>query len=294
MRTVAFYKEDKPVLGVKTSEGILDVEMAACKYSEIKGVPLSVTELIAFGEKGIKALETLVQKALASKDELIKEKDLSFAPCVPDPEKIICVGLNYKKHADECKMDYPPTPILFSKFSNALSGHNAFVTLPSNGSEFDYEAELVLVIGKEAKDVTKQDALSYLYGYCNGNDLSVRDLQFTSSQWLLGKTTDEFCPIGPYLVSKDEVSDPDQLSIKLTLNGELRQNSNTSDMIFNCSEIISYISQHMTLKPGDIILTGTPEGVIMGEPIDRRVWLKSGDEVKVEIEGLGELTTTFK
>jgi 2-keto-4-pentenoate hydratase/2-oxohepta-3-ene-1,7-dioic acid hydratase in catechol pathway len=136
------------------------------------------------------------------------------------------------------------------------------VEFPSKGTQFDYEAELVMVIGKEAKDVSEEEALSYVYGYCNGNDLSVRDLQFASSQWLLGKTTDGFCPIGPYLVSKNQINDPDNLSIKLTLNGEVRQNSNTSDMIFNCSKIISYISQHMTLQPGDIILTGTPEGVI--------------------------------
>lgn len=294
MITVTFYKEGKLVLGVKTESGVMDVENAATEFPEIIPVPQSVSELLTFGEEGELALESLVKQTLEKQLPLLQESTLTFGPCVPEPQKIICVGLNYKRHADECKMDYPKTPILFSKFANTLTGQNAEVKLPTKGTRFDYEAELVMVIGKEAKDVSQEEALSYVYGYCNGNDLSVRDLQFVSSQWLLGKTADGFCPIGPYLVSKDHITDPNNLTIKLTLNREVRQNSNTSDMIFNCSEIISYISQHMTLQPGDLILTGTPEGVIMGDPEDQRVWLQEGDEATVEIEKLGSLTTTFK
>ncbi|WP_102346578.1 fumarylacetoacetate hydrolase family protein [Bacillus sp. Marseille-P3661] len=289
MITVTFYKDNSLALGIKTELGILDVEKAAKKFA-IETVN-SVSDLFTLNEEGINVLNDLLNKAKDDSALFYDESTLTFGPAVPTPQKIICVGLNYKRHADECNMEYPKTPVIFSKFSNALSGHLAEVELPSNGTQFDFEAELVIVIGKQARNVSKEDALSYVYGYSNGNDLSVRDFQFKSSQWLLGKTPDGFCPVGPYLVSKDNIEDPDNLKIQLYLNGEQKQNSNTSDMIFNCSEIISFISEHMTLLPGDIILTGTPEGVIMGEPEDTRVWLKNGDEVSVKIENLGTLTT---
>ncbi|TWI58005.1 fumarylacetoacetate hydrolase family protein [Halalkalibacter nanhaiisediminis] len=293
MNTVTFYKENQLVLGVKTEKGIIDVKEATGAFPTIEAVPQTVSELVSSGEEGKRALEALVEQAVKEQTALLNENELTFGPSVDNPQKIICVGLNYKRHADEIKMEYPKTPILFSKFANALAGHNEEVVLPPNGKEYDYEAELAIVIGKVAKDVKVEDALSYVYGYTNGNDLSARDFQFRTHQWLLGKTVDGFCPIGPSLVSKEEIDDPNNLSIRLSLNGELRQNSNTSDMIFNCAEIISYISQHMTLLPGDIILTGTPEGVIMGEPEETRTWLKAGDEVTVEIEKLGSLTTKF-
>ncbi|GAE36355.1 fumarylacetoacetate hydrolase family protein [Halalkalibacter akibai] len=294
MITVSMVREDKMVLGVRTENGIFDVEKAVAKIPEQTNIPRTVQSLLKSGEQGRFALENLVKELSGNQEFFLEETAITFGPCVPDPEKIICVGLNYKQHADECQMDYPETPILFSKFANALSGHQQDIKLPEKGTQFDYEAELVLVIGREAKNVSEEDALSYVYGYCNGNDLSVRDLQFKSTQWLLGKTTDGFCPTGPYLVSKDRIEDPDDLRVTLTLNGEVRQNSNTSDMIFNCSQIISYISQHMTLKPGDLILTGTPEGVLMGMKEEEREWLKAGDVVTVEIEGLGALTNRFK
>ena len=149
------------------------------------------------------------------------------------------------------------------------------------------------MIGKEAKYVSKEDALGYVFGYSNVNDLSARDLQLRTHQWLLGKSCDDFSPLGPYLVTADEVGNPNDLSIKTTVNGEVRQSSNTSDMIFHCDEIVSYISQHMTLVPGDIILTGTPEGVVLGLPEDQQVYLKPGDVVTIEIEKLGALTNRF-
>jgi 2-keto-4-pentenoate hydratase/2-oxohepta-3-ene-1,7-dioic acid hydratase in catechol pathway len=157
-------------------------------------------------------------------------------------------------------------------------------------SQVDYEVELVIVIGKQAKYVSKENALSYVFGYCNVNDISARDLQMRTQQWLLGKTCDKFSPLGPYLVTADEVGNPNQLEMKCIVNGEVRQNSNTSDMIFYCDELVSYISQHMTLVPGDIILTGTPQGVVIGYPEDKRVYLKHGDVVTIEIEKLGTLT----
>ena len=157
----------------------------------------------------------------------------------------------------------------------------------------DYEGELALVIGKKASNVSQQDALSHVYGYCIANDLSARDLQFKSPQWLLGKSNDDCCPLGPYLVTADEIGDVQALQIRTHLNGEIRQDSNTSMMMFKCDEIISYLSQHFTLYPGDIVLTGTPAGVIFGKPENERVWLKAGDVVTVEIEKLGKLSNTI-
>ena len=195
---------------------------------------------------------------------VIDEEDLEWGPCVTRPHKIICVGLNYRKHADETNAPYPEVPILFNKFDNTLTGHQSEIAIPAVTNELDYEVELGIVIGKKTKNVSKEEALSHVFGYCTVNDLSARDLQMRTHQWLLGKTCDDFSPAGPYLVTADEVGDPNNLSLKTYVNDEVRQDSNTSDMIFSCAEIVSYISQHMTLAPGDLILTGTPEGVVFG------------------------------
>jgi 2-keto-4-pentenoate hydratase/2-oxohepta-3-ene-1,7-dioic acid hydratase in catechol pathway len=156
-------------------------------------------------------------------------------------------------------------------------------------TKFDHEVELVVVMGKTAYRVSEEDALSYVFGYCTGNDFSARDLQRKTSQFLLGKTSDGFAPIGPYLVTADQIPDPNKLKLECYVNGERRQSNNTSDMIFNVKTIISYASQHFTLKPGDIFFTGTPEGVIFGKPPDKQVWLKAGDKITTVIEKLGEL-----
>ncbi|MEW9669434.1 fumarylacetoacetate hydrolase family protein [Ammoniphilus sp. 3BR4] len=284
MITINFYKGNRLTLGVKTEKGILDVEEAIKQCREHKYIPKTVSNLIEDGEKGRESLAELVDTVYQEDSLFLQEDSLEFGPCVSEPQKIICVGLNYKRHAEECKMPYPDTPILFSKFSNTLSGHQQEIILPSKSLQIDYEAELAIVVGKAAKDIEKEEALSYVYGYCIANDLSARDWQSKSSQWLLGKTCDGFGPIGPYLVSKEEVDNPNELRIRCLVNGNTRQDSNTSDMIFSCEEIVSYISQHMTLNPGDIILTGTPEGVIMGYSEARRTWLNDGDEVTVEIQ----------
>jgi 2-keto-4-pentenoate hydratase/2-oxohepta-3-ene-1,7-dioic acid hydratase in catechol pathway len=294
MITITFEKDGKWGLGVKTVKGILDVE-AFLALEDARSIPVSVTEVIQQGENGKQALSQLVSKALESeRDVFLSEDSLTFGPCVPAPQKIICVGLNYKRHAEESKMAPPEAPLLFSKFNNTLTGHKVDVKLPEKSSQVDYEVELAIVIGKEAKNVTKEEALSYVYGYCNANDLSARDLQFKSSQWLLGKTCDGFSPIGPYLVTADEVGDPNNLRLRTIVNGEVRQDSNTSDMIFYCDEIVNYVSEHMTLYPGDLIFTGTPEGVILGLPEEERVWLQDGDEVTIEIEKLGTLKNTMR
>lgn len=291
------YKEDGQLkLGIKTDLGVLNVEKAGNTYNQ--EVPKTIEEVINNSENGLSVLDSLVKTALEVENSslFLEEESLTMGPAVPNPGKIICVGVNYKEHAEESNMALPEYPLLFSKFNNTLSGHNQVVYLPNDSNENDYEAELVLVIGKEAKNVSKENALDYVFGYSNGNDLSSRDLQFRTVQWLLGKSPDGFCPVGPYVVTSDEVGDPHNLQIKSIVNGEVRQNSNTSFMIFKCDELVSYISNYMTLNPGDIILTGTPEGVALGYPQDERAnyYLKDGDVVTVEIDKLGKLTNTLK
>ncbi|MFD0959162.1 fumarylacetoacetate hydrolase family protein [Paenibacillus chungangensis] len=291
MKLLTYKVDGQNLLGVRTDRGVLDVA-AAARQLEVADVPSIVDEVIGQGEAALDVLSALVEKATGANAASLwlNEEELQLGPCVTNPGKIICVGLNYRKHAEETNMPVPQYPILFNKFNNTLSGHGDDVALPRTSEKVDYEAELVIVIGKTARDVSREHALDYVFGYCNANDLSARDLQLRTNQWLLGKTCDGFSPIGPYLVTADEVGNPNELSIKATVNGEVRQHSNTNDMIFHCDEIVSYISQHFTLSPGDIILTGTPEGVVMGYPPERQVYLKDGDVVTIEIEKLGMLT----
>ena len=182
----------------------------------------------------------------------------------------------------------PDNPVLFSKFNNAIAAHNEDIPIQADWKTVDYESELGVVIGKSARNVREADALNHVLGYCNMNDVSERHLQMLTGQWLLGKTLDKFLPVGPYVVTADEISDPQNLSIKGWMNGDLRQNSSTADMIFSVAEIIAFASKVMTLSPGDVISTGTPEGVILG--MEPKVWMKPGDEYVVEVEGLGRLT----
>ena len=186
-------------------------------------------------------------------------------------------------------MPVPTTPVVFGKFANTLAANGEDITLPtSTSTQFDYEAELCVVIGTRAKDVSEADALGYVFGYCNANDLSIRDLQTRTSQWMLGKTTDQFFPIGPYVVTADEVGDPQNLRVVCRVNGREMQSSNTADMVFSVAELVSYCSTYFTLEPGDLITTGTPEGVAMGRP--DKPWLKAGDVVEIEVDKLGVLS----
>lgn len=295
MKLLTFTENEQNRLGIFTEQGVLHVDRAAAAlYPQGHTIPLQVMDAISTGNSAIEQLQQLAADTLASPEASMyfsSQSDLELEPCVTNPGKIICVGLNYRKHAEETNAPIPSFPILFNKFSNTLTADGKDVTLPSAvTSQVDYEAELVIVIGKTAKNVDKANALDHVFGYCCVNDLSARDLQMRTSQWLLGKCCDGFSPLGPYLVTADEVGNPNDLQIKCTVNGEVRQSSNTSDMIFHCDEIVSYISKHMTLSPGDIILTGTPEGVVLGYPEDKQVWLKDGDIVTIEIEKLGSLT----
>ena len=279
MKLVNFKAGNETRLGILQAEGVLDVQAAD------KTAPGTMEELIAAGAAGLEQLAKLT-------GPLLPEAALVYAPSVTCPEKILCVGLNYKSHRDECAIDIPEFPVLFSKFNNALAAHNQTIQLPKTAMKFDYEAELVIIIGKTAVDVTPQTALEYVFGYTAGNDLSARDLQFRTSQWLLGKSCDHFAPIGPCVVTANEI-DPHNLAIQCTVNGEVRQAANTGDMIFDCATVISYLSRHMTLQPGDLIFSGTPGGVILGYPEERQQWLKAGDMVCVSIEKIGALSNTL-
>ncbi|MGN7453439.1 fumarylacetoacetate hydrolase family protein [Paenibacillus pasadenensis] len=289
MKLLTYRKEGRLALGVRTEQGVLDVAAAAIRLGEGRQVPLTVEAAIEGGAEAQRTLETLAAQADGVPELWLDEDALQLGPCVTAPGKIICVGLNYRKHAEETNAPIPEYPILFNKFNNTLAAHREDIPLPRVSSEVDYEAELVIVIGRTAKDVGREQALEHVYGYCCVNDLSARDLQMRTPQWLLGKTCDKFSPLGPYLVTADEVGDPNALAISAVVNGETRQSSRTSDMIFRCDEIVSYISRHMTLSPGDIILTGTPEGVVLGLPPEKRVYLQPGDVVEISIEKLGTL-----
>ncbi|CAM3902140.1 fumarylacetoacetate hydrolase family protein [Lederbergia lenta] len=279
-------------LGVKTEQGIVDI-VASVKKAGRTDIKTDVMSVISNTDE-VSKLEDFIETVIAeNKAEFVDEDNITWGPAVTKPHKIICVGLNYRRHADETNAPYPEVPILFNKFDNTLTGHKSEIAVPKMTEELDYEVELGIVIGKKAKYVEKDEALNYVFGYCTVNDLSARDLQMRTPQWLLGKTCDKFSPVGPYLVTADEIGNPNDLNLKTYVNGELRQDSNTSDMIFNCAEIVSYISDYMTLEPGDIILTGTPEGVVLGLPKEQRVYLQPGDEVTVEIEKLGSLTNYF-
>lgn len=281
---------DETKFGVKTDTGIVDIAKAWETANESYTIPLSLEEWLQADEDSKKHFQEFVHSNKEISAFTLPEDQIQYGPCVPKSAKIICVGLNYRKHAEESNMEPPKTPVLFNKYGNSLAGHGEKVEIPADAKQVDFEAELGIVIGKKAKNVSKERALDYVAGYCNANDLSARDLQFRTNQWLLGKALDGFCPVGPYLVSADEVGDPNQLKIETIVNGKVRQSSNTADMIFYCDEIISYISNYITLEPGDLIITGTPEGVILGLPEHEQDWLTDGDEITIRIEKLGELT----
>ncbi len=220
-------------------------------------------------------------------------KKFDYAPVVGKPGKIICVGLNYRSHIEETEKKIPEHPVLFSKFSDALAGHLENINIPELGLKMDYEGELGVMIGKTARDV-KEDFKEYIFGYFIGNDISSRELQYRTTQYLLGKSLEGFYPNGPSVVTGDEIKDPQNLRIETIVNGEVRQNSNTSNMIFSVEKLVSYISHYFTLYPGDVISTGTPDGVVLGMKDKDKHWLKAGDTVEVSIEGLGTLKSTFK
>ncbi|WP_145194115.1 fumarylacetoacetate hydrolase family protein [Planctomycetes bacterium Poly30] len=206
---------------------------------------------------------------------------------IPRPGKVICIGLNYRDHAEESGMEIPKYPLVFSKFSSCVVGQDADVKLPRGAKEVDYEAEFGVVIGKTATDVSEADAMDHVLGYCNINDVSARDFQFADGQWQRGKSCETFCPTGPFIATADEIADPHELRIQFRMNGKTLQDSSTSQLIFNVPELVSYLSGFVTLEPGDLISTGTPPGV--GFAHKPPIYIQPGDLMEVEVEGLGVL-----
>ena len=282
MKILYFRKDGQLALGVVKDNFILDVDawQTASGGKIFAGRNLNNDDVIR--------LKQIIADENIPRNFFLSESSLTIAPCTPAPSKIICIGLNYRKHAAESSMAVPAVPVVFTKYNNTLVDYGNDVPLGKVGEQFDYEVELGVVIGKKCKDVPKAAALDYVLGYCVTNDMSCRDLQFRTSQWLMGKSLDYFLPLGKYIVTSDEIPDVQQLELSCMLNGEQRQHSSTSDMIFTVAEIIEDLSKHMTLEPGDLILTGTPEGVIFG--MAEKNWLKPGDIVTVEIEKLGSTT----
>jgi len=249
-------------------------------------LPSSVRQILELGDGVFSELRKL---AASESGYSYSPEQVRLAAPIPDPEKIICIGLNYRDHAAESGAPIPAEPVLFSKFSNAIIGPDEPIRLPRVSKEVDYEAELVVVIGKRGRYISEEQAHHYIAGYTIGHDVSARDWQLRKpgGQWLAGKSFDTFAPIGPALVTADEIPDPHSLQIELRLNGQVMQRSNTNQMIFSAERLIAYISQVVTLEPGDLIFTGTPPGV--GFARKPPVFLRPGDLVEIEIERLGIL-----
>jgi 2-keto-4-pentenoate hydratase/2-oxohepta-3-ene-1,7-dioic acid hydratase in catechol pathway len=249
-------------------------------------LPPTVRSLLEAGPTALKAAQEAARRPEAKSYPASGAKLL---PPIPDPHKIVCLGRNYRDHAAETGSAVPTEPIIFSKYATALIGDGAAIVLPSVSKEVDYEAELVFVIGKRGRNVKESDALGHVAGYMVGHDVSARDWQLKKEgkQWMVGKTFDTFAPTGPALVTAGEVPDPHRLPIRLRLNGETMQDSNTSQMIFSVAAVVAYCSKVFTLEPGDLFFTGTPPGV--GFARKPPVYLKGGDIVEIEIEGLGIL-----
>lgn len=230
---------------------------------------------------------SLITQAV-EKGWLTKRSDAYWLAPIPRPGKLICIGLNYRDHAAESKMAIPERPVVFSKFATAVIAPGESVIVPATSQQVDYEAELAVVIGRRCKNAAVNRSLDYVLGYTCFNDVSARDFQFSDGQWQRGKSCDTFAPMGGYIATTDEIRDPQKLAIKLRLNGQTMQDSNTDQLIFGVPELVSFLSETITLEPGDVIATGTPSGV--GFARKPPVFLKPGDVMEVEIEGLGTLS----
>lgn len=274
MKLIRFGERGKEKPGVKLPNGeIFDISSFGEDYDED-----------FFQSNGIERLKIWLERNIS--EIPIIDKDMRLDPPIKRPSKLICVGLNYAKHAEESGMSLPEEPVLFFKATSAIVGPNDDLIIPRDSIKTDWEVELGVVIGKSASYVDEEEAMDYIAGYILHNDYSEREFQLErSGQWVKGKSCDSFAPIGPYLVTKDEISDPHTLDIWLKVNGTLMQNSNTEDLVFKIPQLISYISKYMTLLPGDLISTGTPFGVGLG--FDPPRFIKPGDTIELGIEGLG-------
>ena len=279
MRFVTFEHNGHQHAGVISNDDVISLKSA--------GLP-DMMAVLQGGPEVFRRVEVLLANPPAGATTPLT--DVKLCSPVPKPTKIICVGLNYRDHAIESKMEIPTRPTIFSKYNNTVIGAGDAIVLPKNSEKPDYEAEMAFVIGKGGRHIKADDWRDHVFGYMNLNDVSARDVQLAVSQWVMGKSFDTFAPMGPYLVTADEIADPHALDISLTVNGETLQHSNTRELIFKIPYLVEFCSGIMTLEAGDIISTGTPSGV--GFSYNPPKWLKPGDEVVVKVEGLGELRNT--
>lgn len=275
MRLVSYRSERGDRAGVLVDGGVIDA-WDALGGSHAYGL----RQLLA--DERIDDLQAAVDGAGVVPDPVL-------LPPIPSPEKIVCIGLNYRSHAAEAGLEPPASPAIFGKYRNALVADGAMVQLPAASEKVDFEAEVAFVVGRRAKEVSEEEALDHIAGYTLLNDLSARDLQFATPQWMAGKVFDGSAPCGPAIVTPDEAGAHDEIGISLTLNGEEMQSATTADLIFSIPAVLAYLSRLMTLEPGDIVSTGTPAGV--GSVRKPRLWLKPGDEIVVESPTLGSLRT---
>ena len=299
MKLLSFKLDGQVKFGpkVKKEEAVWDVLKIQQELNVLPSFPSTIIEGISLGFDFVEQARKLVEAARKSDNvESFKQSFTEIewlAPIPRTPKNILCVGKNYNEHAIEMGEEKAPENILvFTKSPTAIAADEATLPIHANKTEkLDYEGELAIVIGKRGQNIPKALAFDYIFGYTIGNDISARDVQYRHGQYFLGKSLDGTCPLGPYLVSKDEIPDPQNLSIVTKVNGEIRQNSSTQHMMFPVADIISIVSQYVTLEPGDVILTGTPEGV--GQGMNPPQYLKAGDEVKISIEGIGTLANRF-
>jgi 2-keto-4-pentenoate hydratase/2-oxohepta-3-ene-1,7-dioic acid hydratase in catechol pathway len=274
MRLVNFQKENRIEFGIERNGFVRSLSNAGYR---------SDAEFLAGGAKALDTARELAERTSAE----VRLEDVQLLAPVLKPGKILCVGLNYRDHAIESNMTLPEVPTIFLKLPNAITGPDAEIVLPRNSTQPDYEAELAVVIGRGGRNIRHEDWKQQVLGYTILNDVSARDVQLATSQWTLGKSFDTFAPMGPAIVTTDEINDPHTLDIQLSINGELLQHSNTRHLIFKIPDLIAHISSVIPLEPGDVISTGTPAGVGLGRSPQR--WLKPGEEIVVKIDHIGEL-----
>jgi 2,4-diketo-3-deoxy-L-fuconate hydrolase len=280
-----------PRLAVKIASGIIVLEKLQAKESKL---PVTLKEALV-QPRGLDRIREVVAQILgdpATQKEFSVPEDETQIGVPLVPRNVLCIGLNYKDHAEESKIPLPERPVVFAKLTSCICAHGAPILLPPDTKEVDYEAELAVVIGRRCRGVAASDALDYVAGYTCLNDVSARDFQRGDGQWVRAKSQDTFGPMGPYLVTSEDIPDPQKLPIRCWVNGQLLQDSNTDKMIFGVRELIAYISRGVTLEPGDVISTGTPHGV--GFARKPPIFLKPGDEVVVEVQGVGRLTNPVK
>jgi 2-keto-4-pentenoate hydratase/2-oxohepta-3-ene-1,7-dioic acid hydratase in catechol pathway len=277
MRIVTYRSDRGPRAGLIRDDSVLDI------WDGLGGDGSSVRDLLAS--------DRLAEAAEIADREPVPLERAELLPPIPDPQKIVCIGLNYRAHAAEAGIEPPGAPTFFAKFRNALAPPGATVPLPAASSKVDFEAEVAFVVGRRCSEVDESEAVDFLAGYMLLNDLSARDLQFATPQWMPGKVFDNAAPCGPALVTPDEAGPHDRISFSLTLNGEEMQAASTDDLIFSVPALVAHLSRLMTLEPGDVVSTGTPAGV--GSTREPRVWLKPGDQIEISSPTLGRLETTI-